>query len=118
MSVPYCRQCLYLARWGHRRGLGRFIATFGQQEGRAQKPPTIADVARRLAQPESTLGSFNDEIGQSLLGDLLLAYCLENKGHALGHVQQVQRAFPAHYLSSWLDLHLIDQLICAVYLNC
>ncbi|MCC6135436.1 MAG: hypothetical protein IT491_08670 [Gammaproteobacteria bacterium] len=95
---------LYLARWGHRRGLGRFIATFGQQEGRTQKPPTIADVARRLAQPESTLADFNDEIGQSLLGDLLLAYCLENKGHALGHVQQVQRAFPAHYLSSWLDL--------------
>lgn len=95
---------LYLARWGHRRGPGKFIATFGQQEGRNQKPPTIADVARRLAHPESTLADFNDEIGQSLLGDLLLAYCLENKGRALGHVQQVQRAFPAHYLSSWLDL--------------
>ena len=55
---------LYLARWGHRRGVGRFAATFGQQEGKIQKPPTIADVARRLVQPESTLGSFNDAIGQ------------------------------------------------------
>ena len=40
---------LYLARWGHRRGIGKFIATFGQQEGKTQKLPTIADVARRLA---------------------------------------------------------------------
>ncbi|CDH46312.1 hypothetical protein [Candidatus Contendibacter odensensis] len=95
---------LYLARWGHRRGVGRFAATFGQQEGKIQKPPTIADVARRLVQPESTLGSFNDAIGQYLLGDLLLAYCLENKGRALGHNEQVQRIFPAHYLSSWVDL--------------
>ncbi|NJM13291.1 MAG: hypothetical protein HC889_16725 [Synechococcaceae cyanobacterium SM1_2_3] len=95
---------LYLARWGHRRGKGKFIETFGQQEGKTQKPPTIADVARRLAQPESPLGSFNDEIGQLLLGDLLLAYCLENRGRALGHIEQVQRAFPTHYLSSWLDL--------------
>lgn len=95
---------LYLARWGHRRGVGKFITTFGSHEGKIPKLPTIADVARRLTQPESTLGHFNDEIGQSLLGDLLLAYCLENKGRALGHTEQVQRAFPTHYLSSWLDL--------------
>ena len=95
---------LYMARWGHRRGKGKFIETFCQQEGKIQKPPTIADVAKRLAKPESTLDSFNDEIGQSLLGDLLLAYCLENRGRALGHIEQVQRAFPTHYLSSWLDL--------------
>ena len=95
---------LYLARWGHRRGVGKFVATFGQQEGNTQKPPTIADVARRLAQPQSSLIGFNDTTGQALLGDLLLAYCLENKGHTSGHIEQVQRVFPTHYLSSWLDL--------------
>jgi hypothetical protein len=95
---------LYMARWGHRRGVGKFIATFGQQTGKIQTLPTISDIAKRLAQLESTLSSFSDGIGQALLGDLLLAYCLENRGRALGHAQKVQRVFPTHYLSSWVDL--------------
>jgi hypothetical protein len=95
---------LYMARWGHRRGKGKFIETFGQREGRTYKLPTIADVARKLVQPDSNLMGFNNETGQAILGDLLQAYCLENKSHALGHTEQIKRVFPTHYLASWLDL--------------
>ena len=95
---------LYMARWGHRRGKGKFTETFGQREGRVYKLPTIADVAKNLVQLDSTLMDFNNETGQALLGDLLQAYCLENKSHALGHNEQVKRVFLTHYLASWLDL--------------
>jgi hypothetical protein len=39
-----------------------------------------------------------------VLGDLLLAWCLENRKHAEGHSEQVQRIYPTHYLASWVDL--------------
>lgn len=96
---------LYLARWGHRRGIGKFIATFSQQEGNRQRHPTIADVANRLVQLEkSTFIGLEDESGRAMLGDLFLAYILENKGRSTGHFEQVQRIFPTHYLASWIDL--------------
>lgn len=96
---------LYLARWGHRRGVGNFIKTFGEREGTKHKIPTINNVTDRLSRSEdSALTGFEDETGQTMLGDLLLAYCLENKKHALGHNEQIQRVFPAHYLSSWIDI--------------
>lgn len=95
---------LYMARWGYRRGKGKFIETFGQKEGKIHKPPTIADVAKHFAQLDSALIGFAGETGQAILGDLLLAYCLENKSHMLGHTEQIKRVFPTHYLASWLDL--------------
>lgn len=95
---------LYMSRWGYRRGKGKFIETFGQNEGNVHKPPTIADVAKHFAQLDSALIGFAGETGQAILGDLLLAYCLENKSHILGHTEQIKRVFPTHYLASWLDL--------------
>jgi hypothetical protein len=38
------------------------------------------------------------------LGDALLTSSLENKRHAEGHAEQVQRCFPNHFLASWIDL--------------
>jgi hypothetical protein len=35
---------------------------------------------------------------------LLLAYCLENKAHRVGRDERVQRVFPTHYFSTWIDL--------------
>ncbi len=96
---------LYLARWGHRRGVGNFIKTFGEREGKKHKIPTINNVTGRLTySKELALEGLEDESGKAMLGDLLLAYCLENKKHALGHTEQIQRVFPAHYLSSWIDI--------------
>ena len=96
---------LYMMRWGRRRGRGKLTETFGQLEGRTHKPPTIADVAKYLTKPDSNfLSDFRDEIGQAILGDLLLAYCLENTRRALGHSEPLLRVFPTHYLSSWIDL--------------
>jgi hypothetical protein len=93
-----------MARWGHRRGTGGFEKAFGLgQEGNRQ-PPNISDVVHGLLEHGSGLEGFNDMEGRLLLGDLLLAWCLENKNHALGHEEQVQRVFPTHYLSSWIDL--------------
>jgi hypothetical protein len=96
---------LFMARWGHRRGRGNFVSTFGQvDQGKAQ-PPRIADVvAGMLARPESGFEGFRGEVGQTVLGDLLLAWCLENKKYAEGHKAQVQRIFATHYLASWIDL--------------
>lgn len=96
---------LYMARWGHRRGKGNFVSTFGStHDGKAQPPCIVDVVSGMLARPDSALEGFNGEVGQAVLGDLLLAWCLENKKHAEGHKEQVQRIFPTHYLASWIDL--------------
>ncbi|MDO9225285.1 MAG: hypothetical protein Q8M09_18140 [Pseudomonadota bacterium] len=97
---------LYMARWGHRRGKGHFIETFGRQDaqGKAQ-PPRLVDVASGLlTRAGGEFDGFAGDHGPAMLADLLLTYCLENKEHALGHGEGVQRVFPTHYLASWLDL--------------
>ncbi len=95
----------YMFRWGHRRGRGNFISTFGRNESGKAVPPTIADVANGLlALDTDQFEGFDSERGKFMLGDLILAFCLENKKHALGHAEQVQRAFPTHYMASWIDL--------------
>lgn len=97
---------LYMARWGYRRGKGRFMETFGLADarGRAQ-PPRLVDVAAGLlARAGGKFYGFDGERGQAILADLLLSYCLENKSYELGHQAVVQRVFPTHYLASWVDL--------------
>lgn len=88
---------LYMMRWGQRRGKGKFFDTFG-------KEATISDVSKYLAADDKSFVGFESVSEQAILADLLLAYCLENKGHRVGRDEQVQRAFPAHYFSSWIDL--------------
>ena len=88
---------LYMMRWGQRRGKGKFFDTYG-------KDATVTEVAKRLAEKEKFFEGFDAEAQQAVLADLLLAYCLENKGHRMGRDQQVQRVFPTHYFSSWVDL--------------
>jgi len=96
---------LYLARFGHRRGRGRFATTFGNDTGQEPRAPSVADVASALAGNQNTsIENFDDEIGEALLGDLLLSHCLENRRHAEGQQEQVQRVFPTHYFASWIDL--------------
>lgn len=96
---------IYMARWGHRRGKGNFIANFGHLfEGKPQ-PPSISDVALVLLScADSEIKGFNGDVGKAILGDLLLAWCLENKKHSEGHAEQVQRIYPTHYMASWIDL--------------
>ena len=96
---------LYMARWGHRRGKGNFTSSFGQERDGKAQPPTIADVAHGLLEREDAhISGFGDDVGAAVLGDLLLAWCLENRKHAEGHKEQVQRIYPTHYLASWIDL--------------
>jgi hypothetical protein len=46
---------LYMARFGHRRGRGEFVKTFGKQRDGATTAPTIATVADGLrSRPESS----------------------------------------------------------------
>ncbi len=96
---------LYMARWGQRRGKGAFKEKFGSRINDKAEPPTIGNVASGLLakQPDAFVG-FGDPYAQSLLADLLLTYCLENKGHEEGHDVQVQRVFATHYMASWVDL--------------
>ncbi len=97
---------LYMARWGHRRGKGHFIESFGplDAKGKAQ-PPRLSDVASGLlTRAGGDFDGFAGNHGKEMLADLLLTYCLENKEHELGHEEVVQRAFLTHYFASWLDL--------------
>jgi hypothetical protein len=97
---------LYMFRWGHRRGNGTFLKTFGKQDGDKIKPPTIEDVANILTERDDFFTGFKNEIGKAIHGDMLLSFCLENKNHQIGRTEQLQRAYPAHYLASWIDLPL------------
>jgi len=92
----------YMFRFGHRRGKGRFLETFGGQEGR-RRDMTIERVAKILAD-EETFDGFEDEATKAILGDLLLSFCLENRKRDLGQQKQIQRVAPAHYMASWIDL--------------
>jgi hypothetical protein len=87
----------YLFRWGHRRGKGRFTAAFGPGK------PTVTSVVERLICDDRFSG-FASPVTKIILGDVLLTSSLENKRHAEGHLEQVQRCFPNHFLSSWIDL--------------
>lgn len=96
----------YMFRFGHRRGKGKFLETFGGDAGTPREPrraATIERVAAKLAQTEAFEG-FQDETTQAILGDLLLCFCLENTKRALGRHEQIQRVAPAHYMASWVDL--------------
>lgn len=97
---------LYMARWGHRRGKGHFAETFGRRDEKNKaQPPNLNDVTSGLlAKAAADIEGFSDDSGRAMLSDLLLTYCLENKEHALGHNERVQRVFPTHYMASWLDL--------------
>ncbi len=88
---------LYMMRWGQRRGKGKFADVFG-------KHATLTDVSTKLTTGVDKFVGFEDTTEQAILADLLLAFCLENKAHKLGRVEQVQRIFPTHYFSSWVDL--------------
>lgn len=91
---------LYLFRWGHRRGRGKFNSAFSPLGG---GKPTIASVSDKLC-ADPRFEGFSSELGRELLGDLLLTSALENRRHKEGHDEQVQRCFPAHYMATWIDL--------------
>lgn len=94
----------YMFRWGHRRGKGTFVQTFGTQQDGKWTSPTIENVAANLAQQKDTFEGFTGTTEQAILGDLLLSFCLENKNHSPGRAEQIQRVHPTHYLASWIDL--------------
>ncbi len=95
----------YMFRFGHRRGKGQFIETFGGEITASEKKKivTIDRVACVLAEHEPFTG-FTAPVEKAILGDLLLCFCLENKNRELGRQEQVIRVAPAHYMASWIDL--------------
>jgi hypothetical protein len=96
----------FMFRYGQRRGKGKFLDAFAGDQGtplERRRSATIARVAEVLGQLDSIEG-FRGEDGQAILGDLLLCYCLENTGRALGRNEKIQRVAPAHYMASWVDL--------------
>lgn len=96
----------YMFRFGVRRGKGNFVDTFAGTAGtprERKRASTVDRVASVLAQGDTFVG-FGDDVTRAVLGDLLLCFCLENRAHALGRTEQVQRVAPAHYMASWVDL--------------
>lgn len=91
---------LYMFRWGHRRGRGQFQKVFGSETSK----PTISEVTATLSKGHGEFVSFDSDVKRGIAGDLLLCYLLENKGHVEGQNAEVQRVFPTHYMSSWIDL--------------
>ncbi|MDE2125237.1 MAG: hypothetical protein KGJ62_01455 [Armatimonadetes bacterium] len=94
---------LYMMRWGQRRGKGNFEEVY-DRPGVAGKKAAILDVSNGLSSRFEWFKGFDNDAGQAILGDLLLAYCLENRRHCTGREEQVQRVFPTHYFASWVDL--------------
>lgn len=98
----------YMFRFGHRRGPGRFVEIFGPSEGtknQRKNGTTAHSVASTLATvaADRFIG-VDDEVEKAILADLLLCYCLENRGYGLGRSKPVQRVAPAHYMAAWVDL--------------
>ena len=116
----------YMFRFGHRRGKGNFVKTFGANIGtprERRRAATIERVAGKLAETDK-FGGAEGEAERAILGDLLLCFCLENAKRALGRKEQVQRVAPAHYMASWVDLpdsvaHLryVPEMIVAMLAN-
>lgn len=98
---------LYMMRWGTRRGKGGFEEKFGHEvidkKGRKKTEVHAERVAEKLSSSGLFQG-FEDPTSQQLLGDLLLAACLENGDHDEGLNKPVQRIHPTHYMASWVDL--------------
>lgn len=98
----------YMFRFGHRRGRGHFFDIFGPSEGtrQQQKTGTTAySVALTLTtRVADDFVGFDGQVEKAVLADLLLCYCLENRGYELGRSKPVQRVASAHYLASWVDL--------------
>ena len=97
---PILPAVLYMFRWAHRRGRGRFQKAFRSDASK----PTISDVTVALSKSNDAFVNFDSDVKRNILGDLLLCYLLENKGHVEGQNAEVQRVFPTHYMSSWIDL--------------
>jgi len=91
----------YMCRRGCRRGKGKFQQTFTPAE---KMRANIWSVAGKLSQDNLSFAGFDTEVAKDILGDLLLCDALENKKHEEGHREEIQRAFPVHFLASWLDL--------------
>ena len=118
----------YMFRFGRRRGPGQFVKTFGPSEGtptQRKKGTTVQRVASTLARADNArFVEVGDDVGQAILGDLLLCYCLENRKYELGRSKPVQRVAPTHYMASWIDLpdrsgHLrfVPEMIVAILAN-
>ena len=108
----------YMFRFGRRRGKGKFFEIFGKGG-----PATIEKVAGKLAETEWFEG-FAGPTERAILGDLLLAFCLENRKRALGRQETAQRLAPAHYMASWVDLpesvanlRFVPEMIVAILAN-
>ena len=95
----------YMCRFAVRRGPGQFLSVFGGGGTRRERKTaaTIQRVAEIMAATPVFAG-FESETEKSILGDLLLSFCLENKSHALGRDKPLARVAPAHYMSTWIDL--------------
>jgi hypothetical protein len=96
----------YMFRFGHRRGKGTFLETFGGATGTTRDKKALATIERVAASLAQTVAfeGCDGETEQAILGDLLLSSCLENAKRALGRTEKIQRVAPAHYMASWVDL--------------
>jgi hypothetical protein len=114
---------LYMFRWGHRRGKGQFLEKYGEIQNEKKTYATVDGISKILSQKDEFSG-FDTATAKAILGDMLLSSCLENKSHQTGRAEQVQRAYPAHYLASWIDLPLkvatlrfVPEMLVALLLN-
>src|SRR5258706_14241149 len=57
---------LYLFRWGHRRGRGRFAEIYGEKGG----APTIQSTVNKLVTDPGIVG-FESDVSKAILGDFL-----------------------------------------------
>lgn len=109
---------MYLARWGHRPGRGTFYEIYGSDGSKSVTAEHMASILR-----ESGEIAVSGPAGSALLADLLVAHCFDTKNRESRRDTPIIRAYPVHYLSSWLDIdsfgHFrgIPELVTAIMAN-
>jgi hypothetical protein len=95
---------LYMFRRGFRRGVGYFAKTFGEESGTGQRTKATVRMVSSKLSARADVEGFEGMVGGNVMADLLLAFSMQNKTHAPGRDETLIRAFPSHYMSSWIDL--------------
>ncbi len=98
---------LYVAR-NRRRGKGNFIRSLAYLmpvKKIRERAARVTKVSEKLLLDDTEIAKGSPHlVVRSILADLLLAYCFENKGHSKERDAPIQRLYPTHYFSSWIDL--------------
>ena len=97
----------YMFRFGHRRGKGKFLETFGGDSGTPKERRRAATIERVAATLAADCRSSKVSTARPNRPSWAISCCASvwrTPSARSGRNEQVQRVAPAHYMASWVDL--------------